>query len=64
MTQNSWKIFVKKSIDDAMHCNFKKKRDKKEGKFRPGETYPYDKSLWRSHEHFQKFYIDYSFGQY
>ena len=33
MIQNSWKILVTKSIDDAMDCYFLKKEDKNEGKF-------------------------------
>ena len=31
MTQNSWKILVTKSIDDAMHCYFFKKKCQKGG---------------------------------
>ena len=38
MTQNSWKIYVKKSIDDAMLCYFKTKTAKNEGKFPSGES--------------------------
>ena len=41
MTQNSWKILVTKSIDDAMNCYFFLKGTKMRANSRPGETYPY-----------------------
>ena len=45
MTQNSWKILVTKSNDDAMHYYFFFKRDKNEGKFPSWGNLPICK-LW------------------
>ena len=41
MTQNSWKISVTKSNDDAMHYYIFQKMTQNRQKSRPGETYPY-----------------------